>query len=119
MKCSGQIPKSITIRAGSTSHQKGGSIVQVKRLIQNEKYNSTQHDYDFGLIELTDKLNFSNNIQSIALPTTKDDVKNGTICSVYSWGNLPLRIIRKNKFFIDVRFNDFFCFISENKLIKE
>lgn len=76
----------MTIRAGSPSHQIGGSIVHVKRLIKNEKYNSTQHDYDFGLIELTDKLNFSKNIQSVALASASDNVKDDTICAVHSWG---------------------------------
>lgn len=77
----------MTIRAGSPSHQVGGLIVHVKRLIQNEKYNSTQHDYDFGLIELSNKLNFTKNIQSVALASASDEIKDATICGVYSWGN--------------------------------
>lgn len=77
----------MTIRVGSPSHLGGGSIVRVKRLIQNDKYIPTEQDYDFGLIELTEKLVFTKTIQSIALPSTDDDVKDGTLCAVYSWGN--------------------------------
>lgn len=76
----------MTIRAGSPSHLVGGSIVHAKRLVQNDKYNATQYDYDFGLIELTNKLNFSKNIQSVGLAGANDAVKDDTICAVYSWG---------------------------------
>lgn len=86
IKCSGKTPKATTIRVGSTSHLTGGSVVHVKRIIQNEKYVATDYDYDFGLIELTDKLVFNKSIQSIALPSPNESLTDGTNCTVYSWG---------------------------------
>lgn len=80
------MPKTMTIRVGSPSHLNGGSVVHVKRLIQNEKYVPTDYDYDFGLIELTEKLVYTKSIQSIRLPSPNDDLKDGTLCTVYSWG---------------------------------
>lgn len=83
---SNKVTKSMTIRVGSPSYLSGGSTVHVKRLIQNEKYIPTDYDFDFGLIELTEKLVYTENIKSIALPSTNDVVKDGALCTVYSWG---------------------------------
>lgn len=81
------MPKSLTVRVGSPSYLSGGSIVNVKQLVMYDKYISTLHANDFGLIELTDKLNYTKDIQPILVPSSNDSmINNGTLCTVHSWG---------------------------------
>lgn len=81
------IAKSITIRVGSKSSRSGGTLVQVKQIIQPKEYDLPNHDYDFSLLELAEPLNFNNRIQTIALPNATDLVEDGSICLVSGWGN--------------------------------
>lgn len=84
------IAKSITVRVGSKSSRKGGSVVEVNQIIQPTEYDPPNHDYDFSLLELAEPLNFTNRIQKIALPNATDLIKDGSICLISGWGNTNL-----------------------------
>lgn len=94
-KCSDETPDAISLRVGSPSFLNGGSIVHVKRLIPNDKYNSTLHDYDFGLIETNEDFKYTEYIQAIALPSADDNnATDGAVCAVYSWGKKTIVFLK-------------------------
>lgn len=77
----------ITIRVGSSSYSEGGVIHEVKRVIQNSRYNENTTDYDFALLELKQSIEFNDYAQSIKLSRMKDRVKDGTVVLVTGWGD--------------------------------
>lgn len=81
--------KTMNVRVGSPSYRTNGTIIPLKRLIPYEKYISAQRDHDFGLIELAESLNYTKNIQPISLPSAnKNNLKDGELCTVNSWGKI-------------------------------
>lgn len=82
----GLAPSSITIRASSTYHAKGGQGSALKQYVQHPKFVRSTLDYDYVLIETMEKLNFSETAQPIVLADS--DVADGTKCDVTGWGIL-------------------------------
>lgn len=77
----------LSVRVGSSYHRDGGSVVQVKRILEHENYKYPRHDYDIALLELDQPVNFSDSIQTVALANEKTNVPDGTPCVVTGWGN--------------------------------
>lgn len=48
------------------------------------------YDFDFGLIQLQNSLNFSDSVQPIQLPDIDDIIADNTTCMVSGWGNTEL-----------------------------
>lgn len=86
---SGYAPSSLSIRAGSSYHAKDGVVHAVKRVIEHEKFNRRNLDYDYALIELVEPLNFTNVIKTVALADSP--VADGTPCVVSGWGMNKLK----------------------------
>lgn len=82
----GLAPSSITIRASSTYHAKGGQGSALKQYVQHPKFVRSTLDYDYVLIETMEKLNFSETAQPIVLADS--DIADGTKCDVTGWGIL-------------------------------
>ncbi len=61
---------------------------QVKRIISHPDYNQMTFDYDIALLELTEKLEFTNTIQPICLPSSSHVFPAGMACWVTGWGAL-------------------------------
>lgn len=77
----------IKIRAGSSAHRQNGEILKVKRIIQHEKFNSANTDYDFALLELENPIQFDDTKQPIQLHNFDESFGDETICSISGWGN--------------------------------
>lgn len=66
----------------------GGSVYKVKRTIEHENYNiHSDLDYDFGLIELEDGIEFDEKAQPIELVHDNREMIDGTMCLITGWGN--------------------------------
>lgn len=76
-----------TVRVGSANRRTGGTVIEVRNFFQHGRYRSRTLDFDFSLVQLKQPLNFTNQIQPIALPDAKYRISEGTICSVSGWGN--------------------------------
>lgn len=83
----GNIAKNLQIRAGSEKYRSGGVIIQVKKIIQHEDFDYNTIDFDFSLLLLDEKFEFSETIQPIALPKQDEPVEDGTMSLVSGWGN--------------------------------
>lgn len=72
----------MSIRAGSQRHDRGGVSIPLKRVIKHEKWDESTIDYDYGLLELSAPLKFSDKIQKIELPNETEEVADDTVCFV-------------------------------------
>jgi trypsin len=77
----------LRIRAGSDRYASGGVVIRVAKIIQHVKFDYSSIDYDYSILKLSEKLEFSDQIQSIALPLQDEKVEDGTECAVSGWGN--------------------------------
>lgn len=80
------LPEFFTVRVGSSSRRRGGSIIQVHRIIQHPKANHDNKDYDFALIELAEPISYSDTVRAIELPNENFAVADGTNALVSGWG---------------------------------
>lgn len=78
---------SLSIRAGTTTKNTGGVVLQVKTIHQHEKYNSQTIDFDFSIVELAESFRLSNLISPIHLIEESVEVEDGKMCTVSGWGN--------------------------------
>lgn len=78
---------SVYVRAGATHKYEDGQLHRVEETIAHEYYNPYTGDYNYGLIKLKTKLEFSDAIKPIRLPNIDDKpVAAGTRCMVSGWG---------------------------------
>lgn len=75
------------MRAGSSSHSKDGVLLQIKRVVQNKKFDGRTIDYDFSLLELQQPINFDETKQEIKLHDFDEAFADNTLCTVTGWGN--------------------------------
>ncbi|XP_055596185.1 trypsin 5G1-like [Uranotaenia lowii] len=87
--CTGSSDKPcLSVRMGSSNYNKGGVEIKVKRSIRHPKYGiDTTSDYDFALLELDRKIDFTKSIKPIKLPKQDGAVPDGTMCTVSGWGS--------------------------------
>lgn len=83
----GNKESNLAIRAGSDVYYSGGFKIQVVKIHQHPSFNLGNIDFDFSILELKEKLLFSNKINSIQLPSQDEDVDDNTMCLVTGWGN--------------------------------
>lgn len=77
---------SYAVRVGSSYRSRLGTLINVKRIFQHEKYDARNTDFDFNLLELEKTLEFNEKIQPIALPDEGIVIEDGTNCLVSGWG---------------------------------
>lgn len=82
----GASASSFTIRAGSSFYRNGGVTVQVEKIIQHEKFDYYNIDYDFSVLRLAESLNFTDSIKAVQLPEQDEEVEDGSLCFVSGWG---------------------------------
>ncbi|GLV38095.1 uncharacterized protein CBL_10062 [Carabus blaptoides fortunei] len=74
----------LTLRAGSSIRETGGSVHKIKRIIQHPKFNKYILDYDYALIEVADPFDLTQpGIETIALSVTDPAV--GEIATISGW----------------------------------
>lgn len=77
----------LSVRVGSSYKYSGGQTKSVKRIIQNQRYNSDSYDFDVALLELAEDLTFTNEVQPVVLAASNARIADGTKCLVSGWGD--------------------------------
>ncbi|KAL9692055.1 hypothetical protein quinque_015955 [Culex quinquefasciatus] len=77
-------PEAYAVRVGSTDRNQGGLLAAVKTIIQHPDYDRDSWQYDFTLLELTEKLPLGKSVQPIELTQLEPEV--GQLCLVSGWG---------------------------------
>lgn len=74
---------------GGSTKNRGDDAKQsvLKQAILHPQFKPNSDNYDFALVQLETKLNFSDKIDYIDLPTENDKIKTGELCWTAGWGN--------------------------------
>ncbi|XP_052563818.1 trypsin-2-like [Culex pipiens pallens] len=79
------------VRVGSTHHESGGELVEIRRVLPHPLYNSSSVDYDFGLyfalLELEESVQLSEEFFAVELPGRGEPVEDGQLLQVSGWGD--------------------------------
>ncbi|RMX38449.1 hypothetical protein pdam_00016270 [Pocillopora damicornis] len=59
-----------------------------KKVISHSQYNKRTKDNDITLVELSQEVEFSDNIKPICMPTSSTDFSTGTMCTVSGFGTI-------------------------------
>ncbi|MBN3316810.1 TRI39 ligase, partial [Atractosteus spatula] len=59
-----------------------------KRIITHENYTQFTKGFDIGLVELEDKVSFSQRISPVNLPSSSENISPGLQCWATGWGNI-------------------------------
>lgn len=86
-KLRGRSPSSLKFRIGSKKYASGGRMVNVKRIVIHERWNSYKIDFDYALLELSEPVTFSEQVRPIELPSVNDVIPDESLCQVSGWGN--------------------------------
>lgn len=78
----------MSIRAGSSIRNSGGSVVNVKTIFQNPSYDSWNIDYDISVLELSSTLSFGDAIAAVPLPVQDQAINAGDESVITGWGTL-------------------------------
>lgn len=81
-----QKPKNLQIRLGSSESSAGGEMIKIKRIVQHEKFNYNNIDWDYSLLELAKEIEFDDNRKAIKLPELNEVTMDGSLCTVTGWG---------------------------------
>ncbi|GLH15203.1 Trypsin-7, partial [Gryllus bimaculatus] len=74
----------ITVRAGTTTREDGGTVHEVAEIVTHPSFNWTTADYDIAVMKIEGKFTFGANVQSIRL--AKSMPPPGTLADVTGWG---------------------------------
>lgn len=88
------------VRIGSKNNAEGGSLIDVKQIVQHENWNPDDIDFDYALYELGESLNFTDKVKPIALPSKSEVLLPGSLCDLSGWGvtnnsSEPINRLRK------------------------
>ncbi|XP_030388190.1 trypsin alpha-3 [Scaptodrosophila lebanonensis] len=77
-----------SVRVGATKHATGGHLLSVRRIIRHEAYDAQSHDNDLALLLLNAQLNYTSELQALALATAteQDALTPDTHLYVSGWG---------------------------------
>lgn len=78
----------LSIRAGSSTRNSGGIVVQVAQLHQHPFYNSATIDYDVTVLRLATPLTFGSTIGPATLPPVNHQLISGEVSVITGWGAL-------------------------------
>ncbi|KAK9751366.1 Trypsin [Popillia japonica] len=82
----GSSASSLSIRAGSSIRNSGGSVVSVSVLNQHPSFDYWSLDYDISVLSLSSSLSLGSNIAAISLPSENQQLAAGTESVVSGWG---------------------------------
>nr|DAA64574.1 TPA_exp: trypsin 2B [Locusta migratoria] len=82
----GTTPSELTVRAGTSTRESGGTVFDVATIIEHELHSSYTRDYDFALLEIDGSFTFGTNVQAVGLGTS--ELAGGTAVTITGWGTL-------------------------------
>lgn len=76
------------VRVGATHKYDDGLLMRVKKQYTHKRYTFGESDYDYGLLQLVEDLEFNERVQPIEMLNTGDapSIEDGTMCLVTGWG---------------------------------
>lgn len=77
----------VKVYMGASSYKEGGSVHDVKKVVQHKRYNKSNVDFDFSLLELAKNVSYTDSVQAVALPDFGELTADGSNCLVSGWGN--------------------------------
>lgn len=80
------VPTSLRIRFGSLAMFEGGILCEIINSEVHPQYDRYYYDYDYGLVELKQRISPTAYIKPINLPRENYEVAAGTMCTVGGWG---------------------------------
>ncbi|KAJ8918131.1 hypothetical protein NQ315_011588 [Exocentrus adspersus] len=78
----------LSIRAGSSYHNSGGTVVKVSKIYQHSQFNSDTYDYDVAVLKLASALTLGTNVATITLIAANLEIKDGDTAVASGWGRL-------------------------------
>lgn len=75
------------VRLGSSESSRNGQLLRLAKIVQHEKFNFTNVDYDFSLLQLQHPIEFDETRKAIKLPEAEQMFVDGDPCFVSGWGN--------------------------------
>ncbi|KAL4970114.1 S1 family serine peptidase [Aspergillus stella-maris] len=82
-------PERLSIRAGSSQHASGGTIVNITSITTHPNFVFQESNIinDIAVIKLEEDLKFDDSIAPLSLPSSSsEDIKTGADCDVIGWG---------------------------------
>ncbi|XP_034669584.1 trypsin-1 [Drosophila subobscura] len=85
----GKTADRLKIRLGTSEFARSGELLRVKQIVQHAKFNFSNVDYDFSLLQLQHPIKFDETKKAIKLPEpeTEQQLMDGETCFVSGWGN--------------------------------
>ncbi|XP_026666911.1 trypsin 5G1-like, partial [Ceratina calcarata] len=78
--------KAFHVRAGTSRYYEGGDVYGVQTVVIHPAFNAINYDYDVGLVQLTDSIQFDTTKQPIKLPKVHSTIDDGSKIRVLGWG---------------------------------
>lgn len=82
--------RELSVRAGSSKYNRNGQLYDIKRIVQHPLYNRGITDYDYSLLELTQRIQFDQTKQAIPLSNANERASTGTSCLVTGILNIAI-----------------------------
>lgn len=76
-------------------HNREGTVIQVRRIVQHQNYDDRAIDWDFSLLELEHDIILSRSAQPVKLPKQSEKTPDQTHCIVTGWGNTQVYLVKK------------------------
>lgn len=83
----GNSASNLEVRVGSSFFRSGGELVGVEKIIQHASYSRSTLDYDFSILKMRQKFQFSDSVKPIKIPARNYEFQVETRCIVSGWGN--------------------------------
>ncbi|KAH8412314.1 hypothetical protein KR009_001250 [Drosophila setifemur] len=83
----GKTADRLKIRLGTSEFARRGELLRVQKIVQHEKFNFSNVDYDFSLLQLQHPIKFDDTKKAIKLPEPHMKFMDGETCFVSGWGN--------------------------------
>lgn len=78
----------MSVRAGSSYHNTGGTIIAVAQIYQHTQFNVDTYDYDISVLRLKSSLKLGTNIAIITMISASTAIKDGDLAVATGWGRL-------------------------------
>ncbi|EDW76419.1 uncharacterized protein Dwil_GK14673 [Drosophila willistoni] len=83
----GKTADRLRIRLGTSEFARNGELLRIQKIVQHEKFNFTNVDYDYSLLQLKHPIKFDESKKAIKLPEKEETFNDGETCHVSGWGN--------------------------------
>ncbi|XP_049762263.1 trypsin alpha-4-like [Schistocerca cancellata] len=78
----------LTVRAGSSYRNSGGTVLDVAQAIKNKLYYAINVDYDIAVLQPAEPFPLGSDVQPVSLPEAGYDPPSGLAVTVTGWGRI-------------------------------